>query len=246
MARLSGKDMQKFYNKAVKEKYNDNYEHYMWLSNKYRWMRYLMTFNSIEKHIKNANFKTCLELGPGSGIWTKLLINTNSDANYTLFDVSEAMLEQSKKNLGERKNIKFQQGDFTKTPPKEKFDLFFSSRVIEYIPDKEKLFEDINNVMKKGSKAIIVTKMAHPVRRKLGSFVKKTPLIHTEQVTPEQLIPIFKKLNLKVEFYPAIIEAPYMSKFYSLNMAFFKTIQKKKLKRWMYPFCESYVIVLKK
>lgn len=248
MAKLTSEFMKDFYDKIVPSKYNNNYEHYMWFSTRNKWERYNMNFKVIDFHLNKIEFKNCLELGPGSGIWTKLLLHKNPKGSFLLFDISKEMLNQSKINLGERKNIEFVNGDFTKNPPNKKFDLFFSSRVLEYIPSKEKFFFDLNKILDTKSNAIIITKMPHDFRQKIGNLLmKKTPTQHTGQIDPFELKKIINKNGLKkIKIYPAIIAFPLLSKINFLNNLIFNRIYKKELSGWMKPFCESYVIIIKK
>ncbi len=98
------------------------------------------------------------ELGPGPGTWTKELLTIAPQATYHLVDISEEMLKQAKGNLKGFPNITFTQSDILDFVPQQQYDFFFSSRIIEYVPDKDRAIKIIASALKPGAYGYLVTK----------------------------------------------------------------------------------------
>jgi len=104
----------------------------------------------------NINNKKVLDYGCGSGIYIKIL--KNRGANVKGFDISEEMLKIARKN---NPDIEFRQGSGYNIPFKEKFDIVLASLVVHYMKDWDKMFREINRVLKK--EGILVFSTGNPV-----------------------------------------------------------------------------------
>lgn len=155
------------------------------------------------------------------------------------------MLNQAKINLGARKKIKFIHADFlewAKTQKTQKYDLIFSSRVVEYIPDKENFLTEIYNLLNKGSYAVISTKVPafetiqplHFIRNLLG----KSSLLQSENISPDKFQILINKIKVNAVFYPINPVPIFRTLFRHPMPNFFKT----QLTKWSKKYSEAYLI----
>lgn len=97
----------------------------------------------IKKLISKFEPKSILEIGCGSGRFTRILSTSTKFEKYLAIDISQEQIDNSKKYINNKKIdfqcIKIQDLDINK-----KFDLVFSSEVLMHIN-----FNDINSVIKK-------------------------------------------------------------------------------------------------
>ena len=124
------------FNQVVGEKLQGNYEYQRWFGSKLLKAGYQMTLEVIDRELKKIDFSNGLELGPGTGIWTKRLLARNPQAHLDLVDISKEMLGLAQKNLIQFKNINFYEKNFLEFVSEKKYFFFFSVRVVEYFPDK--------------------------------------------------------------------------------------------------------------
>jgi 2-polyprenyl-3-methyl-5-hydroxy-6-metoxy-1,4-benzoquinol methylase len=87
-----------------------------------------------------------LDIGCGSGIMAKDLLNLG--CNLWAADISQDMLNATKKTVGENKNIKYSIQDIENLKFKEKFDVVIASGVIEYLREDKLWIESIKNILK--------------------------------------------------------------------------------------------------
>ena len=200
--------MRKFYDykvgKKIKNKYGD-YEYYRWFLNKRKKRQYKFSTTSILFHLRDINFKNCLEIGCGPGTWTKLLLKKYPKAKFTCIDISKEMIKQFKKEIKD-KRAKPIVKDFLAFNSGKKYDFIFSSRAIEYIPDKPKVIEKISNLLKDKRKGIIISSPPHPTLITIKKlFGKKVNPQHTQRISVKNLRALLKKNNFKnIKFYPIL------------------------------------------
>jgi ubiquinone/menaquinone biosynthesis C-methylase UbiE len=96
-------------------------------------------------HLKNLSKTNWLELGCGTGHWTKFF--SKNGLQLTAVDNSEAMLEIARsKNL---ENVEFMNADATRLPfPDGRFSGIISITMLEFVDDLEKVLNEINRVLK--------------------------------------------------------------------------------------------------
>ncbi len=99
---------------------------------------YYETSISFLSHCKN-DFKSVLDLGAGTGLLTKYLYQKFPSAFFTLVDVSEQMLEIAKIRFKNQMNIEYIISDYSKTFPKQKFDLIASALSIHHLDNDSKM-----------------------------------------------------------------------------------------------------------
>jgi ubiquinone/menaquinone biosynthesis C-methylase UbiE len=196
----------------VQQKYNSEdrstYEAGRWASSSVAKAGFTLTKEAIVRSLfpHLAGVKEYLELGPGPGTWTKVIRERIPDATMHLVDISSAMLASAKKTLGEERMI-FTESDFLKWNPEKTYDLFFSSRAIEYFPDKRPVVATIARALKKGGEALIITK--HPHYRRMRLFGKNPGAFHEGQMTPKELAQFFEGVGMDVvDVSPVFVVVP--------------------------------------
>lgn len=243
MNKLTPSFMRELYNHSIPERYHYAYEVRRWLLSRRMWETFRMTYLTLEHHLETIEYDSCLELGPGAGTWTKLLLARNPSAKLTLMDISEEMINQLRFNLGHRDNIEIINTDFTRAEPLHKYDLFFSIRVLEYLGDIENVLEKVRGSLKKGGQALIVTKMPHPVRSSIWHLGRKQPIQHTGQVSPSSILTLAKQKGFRnVKLFPVTFSLPLRIQPFWLNWVIWKASYRNLLNRGIYPLCESYMI----
>jgi tRNA (cmo5U34)-methyltransferase len=77
-----------------------------------------------------------LDLGAGTGLLSRMLIEAYPDADLTLLDGAPAMLEQARASLGDR--AQYVVGDLTDPIPENTYDVVVSALAIHHLPDRRK------------------------------------------------------------------------------------------------------------
>lgn len=239
--------IKKIYNNIAKEKREGEYEYRRWFKTPLLMAGYEMEKKSIEYHLLKSDklkFKDYLELGPGAGTWTKIFLEKYKEANFDLIDISEEMLKAAKKSLSQFGNIRFFNEDFIKFDSDKKYDFFFSSRAIEYIKDKEKAIEKLENLLVSGGGGFIITKNPrYFISRILG---RKIPELHKGQISPNLLKGLLDKFGFKdIEIYPVAMVFPVV-KSPLLNKMLYKFFYRCQLNFLSGFFAESYCVKFSK
>lgn len=119
----------------------------------------LLEIKTMTKLIKKYNPKRVMDVGCGNGYSTKVFANKFLSINFVGIDYSPEMIFQAKINQGN--NCNFSEGDvlYVESLPEGKFDLIFTQRCLQNIPDYEKQKIAINNLLFKLSKSGILLLM---------------------------------------------------------------------------------------
>lgn len=235
-------DVKEIYNYEVAQKYKGEYEYARWFQNPILKAGYDMTRETLEKRLLSpaGKFQTFLELGSGAGTWTKILASAYPQAQFDLVDISLEMIKIAKNALSDFQNIDYFESDFIDFNPGKKYDLFFSSRAIEYFPDKERLIKHIVNLVNKGGSGFIITKTPkYFINKLLGRNIKE---FHQGQIQPQYLKKILQENNCgQMEFYPVAMSFPVFKSAW-LNKALYNILGKYKLNIVSQFFSESYCV----
>ena len=241
---MENEQVRNIYNKKIKDEYKREYEYNRWFKDAIRKAGYDMTLDTIKKHVVNENFHRCLELGPGHGTWTSVIIESKPDIKMDLVDISKEMLELVRERFKNRNNLKFFESDFLDFDSQDKYDYFFSSRALEYIDDKEKAVKKIMGLLNENGKGFIITKTPKYLRNKI--LRKKISDFHKGQIEPAELVKLLNKNGVEsIEIYPVAMSFPIL-KSVKVNMFLFNLFSKINLNIISKFFTESYCIKFSK
>jgi ubiquinone/menaquinone biosynthesis C-methylase UbiE len=149
------------------------------------------TVDNIEKEIVSAHLKKLpktnwLELGCGTGHWTKFF--NNNGFQITAVDNSEAMLEIARsKNL---ENVQFLNADATRLPfPDARFSGIVSITMLEFVDDLEKGLNEIDRVLKPGGTLVLgcLNAVSDPGKNKNNDPIFKHARFFTQEEIKEIL-----------------------------------------------------------
>jgi tRNA (cmo5U34)-methyltransferase len=133
--------------KALKEKFDENVEHY----DKIRKLIIpcfddLYNITTELAYFKKENLKI-LDLGAGTGLLTKYLFERYPGAEFTLIDLSDEMLKVAKSRFKDHDNFEYVIADYSNYDFKDSFDIIVSSLSIHHLEDddKKKLYKKIYN-----------------------------------------------------------------------------------------------------
>lgn len=233
------------YNNIVKEKFKGDYEYHRWFKDESARAGYEMTKQAIERHcLADCEFNNYLEVGPGPGTWTKLFLEKNSRARFSLVDISAEMLKLAGEKLSAYKQVDFFETDFLKFSSAGRHDLFFSSRAIEYFPDKNRFVGQVSGLLSEGGRGFIITKMPRYWSYKIMG--RKVPEMHKGQISPDELRKILAGNNfMDIAFYPVAMTLPFL-KSARLNKILYKMAGGSQLNFLSRQFCESYCVKFRK
>lgn len=234
--------------KKTFQKVSSEYEKDRWKKDPIRKAAYEMTKSAIQKRLlkKRSNAQTYFELGPGPGTWTKIIYeHFKKDApRCTLVDISGAMLRQAEEALRDVPGIEFFESSFLDFETEKQYDVFFSSRVIEYIEDKDAMAKKIVALLTQNGTGFIITKTPHYFREKL--LGREIGDIHRGQIKPQNLKKLLKKYGAKnIEVYPVVINIPLLE-LPTLNRILGKFLTTMKLNPLNAILSESYCIYFEK
>lgn len=134
----------------ISTKYDENNEKLYWqLADKLLW-------NIITNWIpKNKKF-SFLDLGGGTGTWSKLILDDYPLANGILVDFSEGMLREARKKLSKYENrIKLINADINEVVIDESFDLIFNIYLLPFFSNSGNLTNFISKYLK--TKGIVLS-----------------------------------------------------------------------------------------
>ncbi len=188
--------VKKLYNQSVGGS-PTSYEYSRWGESSQKKASYYNTRRALEKNVLSrfTNCTSILEVGPGPGTWTKLLLGINPNASYDLVDISVEMLKQAKNNLADFPNVNFIESDILEFSSTTSYDGFFSSRIIEYVPDKAKAIAIITDRLRPGAVGFISTKT--PQSNRLINLRKMSEL-HRKQITAPELVHLLEQHHCTV------------------------------------------------
>lgn len=236
-------DPKRFYNEQMPQKLGSDYEHARWHSNPFQKAQYGM-MREVMRNLalpQAEGARSILEVGPGPGTWTRFFLESNPDARYTLVDISAEMLARAQANLPNGFSISFVESDFLAFAPAEPFDIVFSSRAIEYMPDKVAVAKKIASLLAPSGKAILITKM--PKKFFDSVLGRKSSDLHQGQITPQELAKLLRAVGLRVaQIRIATATVPGLKSAF-LNRLAFRLLSHIPLIAPLTFFAESYVII---
>ncbi len=103
---------------------------------------------------KNLDNLRILEIGPGTGFLSEIIVKRFPNAKIDFVDISPMMIEKLKERLGEEERFEFYSCDIESLCIDEKYDLVFSSSCFQWINNLKDLFGKLSNYLKKDGKLI--------------------------------------------------------------------------------------------
>ncbi len=243
---LDPKEVKNIYDKFVGEELTTPYEYDRWFKSPLLKFGFDMTLDTISNRLfqRVDSPKDIFELGPGGGTWSKRLLAYYPLVSLDMLDISDAMLAESEKAVEKYQDrVTTTQADFLEFKTNKKYDLFFSSRVIEYL-NQEIAIVQVEKLLKPSGTAFIITKTPHYKRARFSG--KKLGKFHQGQITPKKLKSIVKKNGFgDIEMYPVTIHIPFIN-ILMLDKIMYKIVSKFKLNFVSQFFSESYCIIFTK
>lgn len=235
-----------FYDTVMIGKLGKNYEFARWGATSLQNAQYDMTAQTVRQYVfpvlKDAAH--ILEVGPGPGTWTKFLLEANPRATFTLVDISATMLAQARNLLAQSVGITFIESDLLRFSADEKFDGFFSSRAIEYMPDKTAAAVAISSLLSRGAYGAVITKTPKYFFDRLRG--RKVADLHRGQVTSCELTNALRTAGLEIiGVHAATATVPLVGSAF-LNRIVFQLIRRLPMFYPLTILTESYCVVFKK
>ncbi len=242
---IKNEEIKLLYNRSVNKKYLGDYEFNRWFTTQSRRTDFFMTYSAIKLRLENINFERCLELGPGPGTWTRMLFRKNPKAFFDLVDISIEMQHQFQLEMRGGENIQYFVKDIMNFKPNNKYDLFFSSRAIEYLANKKSFFNKLYKWMNFNSRGILITK-----NPKFGFRKKKIiPKQHTGQINQEKIRKVLSEAGFsEIKIYPVIVRIPILNRLgtYFPEKLFKKIYTREISNNLMSKLFESYLVTFTK
>ncbi len=241
---MNNQNVKEKYNKEISDKFGNDYEKNRWFKDDFTKSGYDAMFKTIEAQVTREKFATCLELGPGHGTWTSLLLKFHPGTHFDLVDISSEMLRLAKLRFKNATNLSYFESDFLEFSPNKTYDFFFSSRAIEYIDDKEKMLKKINALLNPNGGGFIITKTPKYFRMKLMG--RKVSQFHSGQIETGKLKNLLEKCGFtEIEIMPVTFVWPFWRSA-KKNRCLFGKFGQKKMGLLSKFFSESYAIKFKK
>lgn len=232
------------YNQDIPNKFGRNYEQERWFKNDIQCAGYEMTKAAVKRFALASDFRDCLELGPGHGTWTKELLEFAPSAHYDLLDISSEMLGLVRERFAGKANIDYIENDFLCFEAKKQYDFFFSSRAVEYIPEKAEVVKKIVELIAPKGRGFVITKTPKYLRNKL--LGRTVPEFHSGQILPNYLAKLFKDSGCKdIKVYPVTLSWPFWRSA-RMNLLLCKIFGGFRLNFLSQFFSESYCVVFRK
>ncbi|MCA9361425.1 methyltransferase domain-containing protein [Candidatus Kaiserbacteria bacterium] len=210
MYTLKNKEVGTGYNDGIRGEYENDYEFKRWFIRSRNRAEYAMTYKAIKSALSDVNFDNCLEVGPGPGTWTRVVYKKNPKAQFHLVDISEAMKEQFELEMRILPTVQYEIGDIMDLNTTKEYDLFFSSRAVEYFDDKPAFFSKLTSLIKFGGHGVIVTKNPyHGIRKDKG-------VAHQGQIAMTDMSKHLSENGFSdIKFYATVRRIPIISRFTS-------------------------------
>ena len=114
--------------------------------------------DSVTKNLgKECTDLEMLEIGCGTGFLTRELMQRFPEADFSVTDISPAMLDFCKANMPPVKSANFAVCDITSECPEGTFDLITSSLAFQWVENMQELMKKLKGLLKPGGSLIFST-----------------------------------------------------------------------------------------
>ncbi|OJI07349.1 hypothetical protein BK004_01290 [bacterium CG10_46_32] len=242
----SNQEIKELYERSIAEKYQNDYEFRRWFLTDRLRLDYFMTRTAIAHHLQGVMFSSCLEFGPGSGIFTATAYRRNPSARFDLIDISEAMKKQFVLEMRPIPNVSYMIGDIMEHDFGDStYDLFYSVRAVEYVDDQEGFFKKVHGLLNAGGHGVIVTKNPHYGSAERGESTRSQ---HRGKLGVNQTEQLLAEVGFKnIQIYPVIIRLPIIERLtLRFTEKYFQRAYQKPFNKNMSRFVESYIVIFEK
>lgn len=242
---MSNTYAKEYYDTFLKKLPTD-YKSARWFSSSAAMLDYDQTKLVIERALEGVNAESAMEIGPGDGVWTDLILPHTK--RLTLLDQSIEMITRAKDRLKDKQNLSFVTGDFLTYSEGTSNDLVCAIRCFEYFEDKDKAMTQFSRLLKPDGKLVIVTK--NPLHARTKEVQEKG--LHKGQISRADMESLLKKHGFQVDSVLSAtwrLKANYMPMrvlFRAFHILHVKTGGLFQLPFLTTPFTESYIYVATK
>ncbi len=112
---------------------------------------YKIPIDLIQTFCHNLHNPKILDLGCGTGLFSEIILKSFANADITLLDISEEMINVAKKKFVSNPNVSFSVCDYTESLPLEEFDIVISALSIHHVENEYKpiVYKNIYKSLKK-------------------------------------------------------------------------------------------------
>lgn len=239
-------EVKELYEREVAGKYRGDYEFRRWFLTERLRLDYVMTRAALAEHLRDVVFSSCLEVGPGSGIFTTLAFRRNPEAHFDLLDISEEMKRQFFLEMRAGAGVRYIVDDIlTHDFGADTYDLFYSVRAVEYVDDKAALFRKVFQLLRPGGKGVVVTKNPGYARAERGATTRRQ---HRGKVDDDKLVRLLAAAGfVRISLSPVIVRLPLIERVtMRFSEALFERVYRKPYNPRIARFVESYLVTFEK
>ncbi|MFA6995150.1 MAG: glycosyltransferase [Patescibacteria group bacterium] len=167
----------------------------------------------VEKYLKDVDknsYINILDIGPGGGRWSELMLDYFPNSEVFACDLSKGMIKDLEQKFRDEPRLHVAVGDMQNLPYEDSFfDLIISIRAIKYATDQKKVFQEISRVLKFGGKSIVELPYFNFIYRlikkiklfgKLSEYANRINLLSKSEITKMLRASNFLINNFEVEF----------------------------------------------
>ena len=189
---MSNAYTEKYYDSFLQDLPGD-YKTARWFSSPASKLDFEQTKQVIADALRGVHASRTLEVGPGDGVWTDLIIPKTD--SLTLLDQSEEMIKRAQERLAkENPSITFVHSDFAEYQPEAPFDLICGIRCFEYFEDQAKAVKKMYSMLNPGGQLVIVTKNPAHIRARK---VQQRDL-HVGQISKKEMVQLLESEGFTV------------------------------------------------
>ncbi len=202
------------------------YEKQRWFRDALQQAGYDMTRNFVTRvatQLRPDAPSSVLELGPGPGTWTDVLQRIWHVSPYHAVEISNEMASLFTVRFHNDSGVTLFRQDILTYLPSRSYQFFFSSRVIEYVPDKQELFSRVYQWLEEGGEGVVITKTPKYLFDRLrGRHVSD---FHSGMISHRELCALLRRAGFQVVGVYAVTATVPLMRLPWLNTLCWKVLQ---------------------